>query len=122
MKCGVTSVRHIKPFDTIESLADDWGVSETASVCSTVKAVCIAAISGCTACFQSKWFTPSPSDTEASDVFNNTSCTGFNIEVSITQTVLANLENFISNSITISCPLDKMRSVVYSRIVKDALK
>lgn len=36
-------------------------------------------------------------------------------------TVLANLENFISNSITISCPLDKMRSVVYSRIVKDAM-
>lgn len=40
-----------RAFDTIESLADDWGVSETASVCSTVKAVCIAAISGCTACF-----------------------------------------------------------------------
>lgn len=36
-------------------------------------------------------------------------------------TVLASLENFITQSIVISCPLDKMRNVVYSRIVKDAM-
>lgn len=38
-----------------------------------------------------------------------------------TPTVIGNLENFITNSITISCPLDKMRYVVYNKIVKDVI-
>ena len=38
-----------------------------------------------------------------------------------TPVVMASLENFITNSIVLSCPLDKMRNVVYSRIVKDAI-
>ena len=36
-------------------------------------------------------------------------------------TVVANLENFITNSITLSCPLDKMRYVVANKISKDAM-
>jgi cellulose biosynthesis protein BcsQ len=36
-------------------------------------------------------------------------------------TVLANLENFITNSITLSCALDKMRYVVGNRLSKDAI-
>lgn len=36
-------------------------------------------------------------------------------------TVVANLENFVTNSITLSCPLDKMRFVVTNRMSKDAI-
>jgi len=36
-------------------------------------------------------------------------------------TVLATLESFITNSITISCPLDKMRNVIMSKMVKDVM-
>lgn len=36
-------------------------------------------------------------------------------------TVLANMENFITNMVTLSCPLDKMRNVIYSRITKDVI-
>lgn len=36
-------------------------------------------------------------------------------------TVLATMESFITNSITISCPLDKMRNVVTSKMVKDVI-
>lgn len=36
-------------------------------------------------------------------------------------TVVANLENFVTNSITMSCPLDKMRFVVTNRMSKDAI-
>ena len=35
--------------------------------------------------------------------------------------VVANLENFITNSITLSCPLDKMRYIVCNRLSKDAI-
>lgn len=35
--------------------------------------------------------------------------------------VIGNLENFISNSITLSCPLDKMRYVIFNGICKDAI-
>lgn len=35
--------------------------------------------------------------------------------------VLGNLENFITNSVTLSCPLDKMRHVVFSKISKDIM-
>lgn len=35
--------------------------------------------------------------------------------------VVANLENFITNSITLSCPLDKMRYVVANKISKDIM-
>ena len=38
-----------------------------------------------------------------------------------TPIVLSNLETFITNSITLSCPLDKMRFVVYSKMCKDAM-
>ena len=34
---------------------------------------------------------------------------------------LANLENFITNSMTLSCPLDKMRNVVFSKCCKDIM-
>lgn len=40
-----------RAFTTIESMADEWGMTETTSICNTVKTVCVAAISGCTACF-----------------------------------------------------------------------
>lgn len=36
-------------------------------------------------------------------------------------TVVSNLENFITNAITLSCPLDKMRYVVASKVSKDAM-
>lgn len=36
-------------------------------------------------------------------------------------TVVSNLENFITNSITLSCPLDKMRFVVANKTSKDAI-
>lgn len=36
-------------------------------------------------------------------------------------TVVSNLENFITNSITMSCPLDKMRFVVANKTSKDAI-
>lgn len=36
-------------------------------------------------------------------------------------TVVANLENHITNAITLSCPLDKMRYIVANKISKDAM-
>jgi hypothetical protein len=36
-------------------------------------------------------------------------------------TCVANLENFITNAITLSCPLDKMRYVVFNRCSKDVI-
>lgn len=36
-------------------------------------------------------------------------------------TVLANLEGFITNAVTMSCPLDKMRFVVANKISRDAM-
>lgn len=36
-------------------------------------------------------------------------------------TVVSNLENFITNAITLSCPLDKMRYVVANKTSKDAI-
>lgn len=38
-----------------------------------------------------------------------------------TPSVVANLEGFITNAITLSCPLDKMRYVIANRISKDAI-
>lgn len=35
--------------------------------------------------------------------------------------VVSNMEGFITNAITLSCPLDKMRYVVYNRLSKDAI-
>lgn len=35
--------------------------------------------------------------------------------------VMGNMEGFITNAITLSCPLDKMRYVIYSRLSKDAI-
>lgn len=35
--------------------------------------------------------------------------------------VLGNLENFVTNSVTLSCPLDKMRHVVYSKLSKEVI-
>lgn len=35
--------------------------------------------------------------------------------------VMSNMEAFISNAITLSCPLDKMRHVLYNRISRDAM-
>lgn len=35
--------------------------------------------------------------------------------------VMSNMEGFISNAITLSCPLDKMRHVVYNRMSHDAI-
>lgn len=36
-------------------------------------------------------------------------------------TVVASLESFITNSITLSCPLDKMRYIVANRVCKDSI-
>lgn len=36
-------------------------------------------------------------------------------------TALGNLEGFITNSVTLSCPLDKMRHVVFSKMSKDII-
>lgn len=38
-----------------------------------------------------------------------------------TPSVVANLEGFITNAITLSCPLDKMRYVIANRVSKDAI-
>lgn len=38
-----------------------------------------------------------------------------------TPTVVGNIDNFITNSVTLSCPLDKMRFVVYSKINDDVI-
>lgn len=35
--------------------------------------------------------------------------------------VIASLENYLNNAVALSCPLDKMRYVVYSKICKDAM-
>lgn len=35
--------------------------------------------------------------------------------------VMANMEGFITNAVTLSCPLDKMRYVVYNRLSHDAI-
>lgn len=36
-----------------------------------------------------------------------------------TPSVLHSIQTFINNSATLSCPLDKMRNVVYSKVIKD---
>lgn len=36
-------------------------------------------------------------------------------------TVVSNIDDFITNCVTLSCPLDKMRNVVYSKINRDAM-
>ena len=36
-------------------------------------------------------------------------------------TVLANLDMFITNCVTLSCPMDKMRNVVFSKISREAM-
>lgn len=38
-----------------------------------------------------------------------------------TPTVVSNIDDFITNCVTLSCPLDKMRNVVYSKINRDAM-
>lgn len=38
-----------------------------------------------------------------------------------TPTVLSCLDNFITNCVTLSCPMDKMRNVVYSKINREAM-
>lgn len=38
-----------------------------------------------------------------------------------TPSVLANIDSFITNSVTLSCPMDKMRNVIYSKISRDAI-
>lgn len=35
--------------------------------------------------------------------------------------VMSNMETYITNAITLSCPLDKMRYVIYNRLAKDAM-
>lgn len=35
--------------------------------------------------------------------------------------VVGNMETFITNAITLSCPLDKMRNVIYSRLCHDSM-
>lgn len=35
--------------------------------------------------------------------------------------VIGNMETFITNAITMSCPLDKMRNVIYSRLCHDSM-
>lgn len=35
--------------------------------------------------------------------------------------VVSNMESFITNAITLSCPLDKMRYVIYNRLCNDAM-
>ena len=38
-----------------------------------------------------------------------------------TPTVVSNIDDFITNCVTLSCPLDKMRNVVFSKLNRDAM-